>query len=129
MVSSEPIGDISTKRHADIEMAPNDHSADVSDAVEDPNKSGSNDISLEYADGSHAVEDPNGTGPNHVAPHVEFVELGIPAVNCNREKAIDTTPSIQQEIHIDSHLLQQPSENGIQDQELQADPVGNAKAF
>nr|GFA97378.1 hypothetical protein [Tanacetum cinerariifolium] len=103
VVSSEPIGDISTKQHADIDMAPNDHSADVTDAVEDPNKSGSNDISLEYADGSHAVEDPNGTGPNHVAAHVEFVELGIPAVNCNREKALDTTPSIQQVVSLFSY--------------------------
>nr|GEX91799.1 hypothetical protein [Tanacetum cinerariifolium] len=85
VVSSEPIGDISTKQHADIDMALNDCSADVSD------DSGSNDVSLEYADGSHAAEDPNGTGPNHVAPHVEFVELGIPAGNCNREKAHDTT--------------------------------------
>ncbi|GJR97317.1 hypothetical protein Tco_0269491 [Tanacetum coccineum] len=115
MVSSERIGDISAKHDADIDMAPNDYSADVSHAVEDPNKNGSNDISLhadsdqmgipaandltphiEYADGSHAVEDPNGTRPNHVAPNVRSVELGIPAGNCNQEKAQDTTPSVQQ---------------------------------
>ncbi|GKD07753.1 hypothetical protein Tco_1187438 [Tanacetum coccineum] len=142
MVSSERIGDISAKHDADIDMAPNDYSADMSHAVEDPNKNGSNDISLhadsdqmgipaandltphiEYADGSHAVEDPNGTRPNHVAP------------NCNQEKAEDTTPSVQQvaspvsdhsmpaipEIHNDSYLLQQPTEDRIQDQEGQAD--------
>ncbi|GJW69318.1 P-loop containing nucleoside triphosphate hydrolase [Tanacetum coccineum] len=154
MVSSERIGDISAKHDADIDMAPNDYSADMSHAVEDPNKNGSNDISLhadsdqmgipaandltphiEYADGSHAVEDPNGTRPNHVAPNVRSVELGIPAGNCNQEKAEDTTPSVQQvaspvsdhsmpaipEIHNDSHLLQQPTEDRIQDQEGQAD--------
>ncbi|GJR71005.1 hypothetical protein Tco_0017070 [Tanacetum coccineum] len=154
MVSSEPIGDISAKHDADIDMAPKDHSADMSHAVEDPNKNGSNDISLhadsdqmgipaandltphiKYADGSHVVEDLNGTRPNHVAPNVRSVELGIPAGNCNQEKAEDTTPSVQQvaspvfdhsmpaipEIHNDSHLLQQPTEDRIQDQEGQAD--------
>ncbi|GJY30981.1 hypothetical protein Tco_0414476 [Tanacetum coccineum] len=146
--------DADATHDADIDMAPNDYSADMSHAVEDPNKNGSNDISLhadsdqmgipaandltphiEYADGSHAVEDPNGTRPNHVAPNVRSVELGIPAGNCNQEKAEDTTPSIQQvaspvsdhsmpaipEIHNDSHLLQQPTEDRIQDQEGQAD--------
>nr|GEW08820.1 helicase protein MOM1-like isoform X1 [Tanacetum cinerariifolium] len=92
---------------------------------------------IEYAEGSHAVEDPTRTGPNHGAPNVESPELGIPAGNCNPEKAHDTTPSVQQvaspvsdhsmpaitEIHNDSNLLQQPSENGIQDQEGQADPT------
>ncbi|GJU25975.1 hypothetical protein Tco_1164596 [Tanacetum coccineum] len=111
MVSSERIRDISAKHDADIDMAPNDYSADMSHVVEDPNKNGSNDISLhadsdqmgipaandltphiEYADGSHAVEDPNGTRPNHVAPNVRSVELGIPAGNYNQEKAHDTTP-------------------------------------
>ncbi|GJX71448.1 hypothetical protein Tco_0308619 [Tanacetum coccineum] len=146
--------DADATHDADIDMAPNDYSADMSHAVEDPNKNGSNDISLhadsdqmgipaandltphiEYADGSHAVEDPNGTRPNHVAPNVRSVELGIPAGNCNQEKAEDTTPSVQQvaspvsdhsmpaipEIHNDSHLLQQPTEDRIQDQEGQAD--------
>ncbi|GJX49316.1 helicase protein MOM1-like protein isoform X1 [Tanacetum coccineum] len=49
---------------------------------------------IEYADGSHAIEDPNGTRPNHVAPNVRSVVLGIPAGNCNQEKAQDTTPSV-----------------------------------
>ncbi|GJV01955.1 P-loop containing nucleoside triphosphate hydrolase [Tanacetum coccineum] len=95
---------------------------------------------IEYVDGSHAVEDPTGTGPHHGAPNVESAELAIPAGNCNQDKAQDTTPSVQQvaspvsdhsmpaipsfqEIHNDSNLLQQPSENGIQDQEGQADPT------
>ncbi|GJZ32920.1 P-loop containing nucleoside triphosphate hydrolase, partial [Tanacetum coccineum] len=92
---------------------------------------------IESADGSHADEDSNGTGPNHVAPNVEPAELEIQAANCNQENAQDTTPSLQQvaspvfdhsmpaipEIHTDSHLLQQPSENGIQYQEGQADPT------
>ncbi|GJZ87739.1 hypothetical protein Tco_0659349 [Tanacetum coccineum] len=158
IVSSERIGDISAKHDTYIDMAPNDYSADMSHAVEDPNKNGSNDISLhadsdqmgipaandltphiKYADGSHVVEDLNGTRPNHVAPNVRSVELGIPAGNCNQEKAEDTTPSVQQvaspvsdhsmpqfgglctEIHNDSHLLQQPTEDRIQDQEGQAD--------
>ncbi|GJX51608.1 hypothetical protein Tco_0278453 [Tanacetum coccineum] len=156
MLSSERIGDILVKHDADIDMAPNDYSADMSHAVEDPNKNGSIDKSLhsdsdqmgipaandltphiEYADGSHAVEDSDGTCPNHVAPNVRSIELGIPAGNCNQEKVEDTTPSVQQvaspvfdhsmpaippfqEIHNDSRLLQQPTEDRIQDQEGQA---------
>ncbi|GKD98791.1 hypothetical protein Tco_1382688, partial [Tanacetum coccineum] len=90
---------------------------------------------IEYAEGSHAVEDPNGTRPNHVALNVRSDELGIPAGNCNQEKAEDTTPSgsasaspvsdhqchTSGEIHNDSLLLQQPTEDRIQDQEGQAD--------
>ncbi|GKF53235.1 hypothetical protein Tco_0160145, partial [Tanacetum coccineum] len=135
-VSSERIRDILAKHDADIDTAPNDYSADMSHAVEDPNKNGSNDISLHANSdqmGIPAVEDPNGTRPNHVAPNVRSVELGIPSGNCNQEKAEDTTPSVQQvaspvsdhsmpaipEIHNDSHLLQQPTEDRIQDQEGQ----------
>ncbi|GJR67080.1 P-loop containing nucleoside triphosphate hydrolase [Tanacetum coccineum] len=104
MVSSERIGDISAKHDADIDMAPNDYSVDMSHVVEDPNKNGSNDISLhadsdqmgipaandltphiEYADGSHAVEDPNGTRPNHVAPNVrKFIMILIYFNNLQR---------------------------------------------
>ncbi|GJV01954.1 hypothetical protein Tco_1335523 [Tanacetum coccineum] len=110
---SEPIGDIPAKHVADM----------------------GNDVA-----GADAIEDPTGTGPHHGAPNVESAELAIPAGNCNQDKAQDTTPSVQQvaspvsdhsmpaipsfqEIHNDSNLLQQPSENGIQDQEGQADPT------
>ncbi|GJZ07463.1 P-loop containing nucleoside triphosphate hydrolase [Tanacetum coccineum] len=146
MVSGERIRDISAKHDADIDMAPNDYSDDMSHVVEDPNKNGSNDISLhadsdqmgipaandltphiEYADGSHAVEDPNGTRPNHVAPNVRSVELGIPAGNYNQEKAQDTTPIVQQVASpVSNHSM--PAipvgylhKDRIQDQEGQAD--------
>ncbi|GJS22044.1 hypothetical protein Tco_0450676 [Tanacetum coccineum] len=153
-VLSEPIGDIpaieeiASEQQDEVEnVVSGDDAMIFPHAIEDPNKNGSNDISLhadsdqmgipaandltphiEYADGSHAVEDPNGTRPNHVAP------------NCNQEKAEDTTPSVQQvaslvfdhsmlaipmgylhKIHNDSHLLQQPREDRIQDQKGQAD--------
>ncbi|GKA05477.1 hypothetical protein Tco_0684597 [Tanacetum coccineum] len=147
-VFSESIGDILAKHDADATvlsepirdmLAIEEIASEQQDEVENVYSDqmgipAANDLTphIEYADGSHAVEDPNGTRPNHVVPNVRSDELGIPAGNCNQEKAEDTTPSVASpvsdhsmpaipEIHNDSHLLQQPTEDRIQDQEGQAD--------